>query len=120
MWEVETGRYVPECLFLSSRDEAKRILEASSPCNGYCVVRENARVKGGFSLSVWNDASVRHYLVELHSNGYGIQDGLRFATVHKLLEHYKIDRVSESGREARGDVPRETTVVSNRTDCVAI
>eukprot|EP00118_Oscarella_pearsei_P006478 m.29283 g.29283 ORF g.29283 m.29283 type:complete len:1178 (+) comp31156_c0_seq2:147-3680(+) len=75
-----------------SREEAKRILESSSPSDGFCLVRENARVKGGFSLSVWRSDDVRHYLVELHSKGYGIQDGLRFRTIRELLRHYQRDK----------------------------
>ena len=50
-------------------------------------------MKGGYGLSVWIGSEVKHYLVQKHPEGYGIQDGLRFQTISALLQHYHDERV---------------------------
>jgi hypothetical protein len=75
-----------------NRDEAKQLLQAASPVDGLYLVRENAKVKGSYGLSVWIRNEVKHYLVQKHPEGYGIQDGLRFQTISALLQHYHDER----------------------------
>ena len=76
-----------------SRDEAKQLLQTAGLVDGLYLVRENARVKGGYSLSVCIGNEVKHYLIQRHCEGYGIQDGLRYPTVSNLLNHYHEERV---------------------------
>ncbi|XP_062503314.1 uncharacterized protein LOC134180227 [Corticium candelabrum] len=75
-----------------SRDEAKQLLQTAGLVDGLYLVRENARVKGGYSLSVCIGNEVKHYLIQRHCEGYGIQDGLRYPTVSNLLNHYHEER----------------------------
>eukprot|EP00054_Salpingoeca_dolichothecata_P027791 m.205453 g.205453 ORF g.205453 m.205453 type:complete len:1103 (+) comp26047_c3_seq4:941-4249(+) len=72
-----------------SRWEAEGLLKSNGCKNGLYLVRESVSSEGAYGLSVCHRGEICHYKVEKFPSGkYGIQDGLRYLTLEKLIEHY--------------------------------
>ncbi|XP_017064668.1 tyrosine-protein phosphatase corkscrew isoform X2 [Drosophila eugracilis] len=79
---------------LSGKEAEKLILERGK--NGSFLVRESQSKPGDFVLSVRTDDKVTHVMIRWQDKKYDVGGGESFATLSKLIDHYKRNPMVET------------------------